>query len=214
MADQSMNKTAVVSRKRGRPADTDSTDTRDRIVVCARERFAAEGFEGTTNREIAETAQVSSAALYHYFPSKVDIYIAVCDSITEIFVDVFARVKASETTLEGRLVALFSEVRTLGASAPSTVGFITGISAVVQKHPEVSKGTDVFGKEFGRNIIDLIASAEETDRILQGTTVQSFADLVSSVLAGLGRMSARGDQSRHVAVAAAFLRLIRTAAQK
>jgi hypothetical protein len=84
----------------------------------------------------------------------------------------------------------------------------------VQKHPEVSKGTDVFGKEFGRNIIDLIASAEETDRILQGTTVQSFADLVSSVLAGLGRMSARGDQSRHVAVAAAFLRLIHTAAQK
>jgi AcrR family transcriptional regulator len=196
MADQSMNKTAVVSRKRGRPADTDSTDTRDRIVVCARERFAAEGFEGTTNREIAETAEVSSAALYHYFPSKADIYIAVCESITEIFVDVFARVGA------------------LGASAPSTVGFITGISAVVQKHPEVSKGTDVFGKEFARNIVDLIATAEETDRILQGTTVQSFADLVSSVLAGLGRMSARGDQSRHVAVAAAFLRLIHTAAQK
>jgi AcrR family transcriptional regulator len=214
MADQSTKKTTVVSRKRGRPADTDSTDTRDRIVVCARERFAAEGFEGTTNREIAETAKVSSAALYHYFPSKVDIYIAVCESITEIFVEVFARVKATETTLEGRLVALFTEVGTLGASAPSTVGFITGISAVVQKHPEVSKGTDVFGKEFGRNIVDLIATAEETDRILQGTTVQSFADLVSSVLAGLGRMSARGDQSRHVAVAASFLRLIHTAAQK
>jgi hypothetical protein len=199
MADQSMNKTSVVSRKRGRPADTDSTDTRDRIVVCACERFAAEGFEGTTNREIAETAKVSSA---------------VCDSITEIFVEVFSRVKATETTLEGRLVALFAEVGTLGANAPSTVGFITGISAVVQKHPEVSKGTDVFGKEFGRNIVDLIATAEEADRILQGTTVQSFADLVSSVLAGLGRMSARGDQSRHVAVAAAFLRLIHTAAQK
>ena len=152
--------------------------------------------------------------MYHYFPSKVDIYIAVCDSITEIFVEVFARVKASETTLEGRLVALFTEVGTLGANAPSTVGFITGISAVVRKHPEVSKGTDVFGKEFGRNIVDLIATAQETDRILQGTTVQSFADLVSSVLAGLGRMSARGDQSRHVAVAASFLRLIHTAAQK
>ncbi len=214
MADLSMNKGTEASRKRGRPADTDSSDTHDRIIVCARERFAAEGFEGTTNREIAETARVSSAALYHYFPSKVDIYIAVCDSLTEIFVEVFARVKASETTLEARLVALFAEVGTLGASAPSTVGFITGISAVVQKHPEVSKGTDAFGVEFGRNILDLIATAKETDQILQGTTMQSFADLVSSVLAGLGRMSARGDQSRHVAVADAFLRLIHTAAQK
>jgi len=214
MADQSVNKTAVVSRKRGRPADTDSTDTRDRIVVCARERFAAEGFEGTTNREIAETAKVSSAALYHYFPSKVDIYIAVCDSITETFVNVFARVKESETTLEGRLVALFTEVGTLGASVPSTVGFITGISAVKGKHPEVSRGTDVFVTEFRRNIVDLIATAKETDLILQGATVQSFADLVTSVLAGLGRMSARGDQSRHISVAAAFLKLIHTAAQK
>jgi len=204
----------VVSRKRGRPADTDSTDTRDRIIVCARERFAAEGFEGTTNREIAEKAHVSSAALYHYFPSKVDIYIAVCDSITEIFVNVFSRVKETQSTLEQRLVALFTEVGTLGATAPSTVGFITGISAVVQKHPEVSKGTDVFGKEFARNIVDLISTATETELILQGTSVQSFAELVSSVLAGLGRMSARGDQSRHVAVADAFLRLIHTAAQK
>lgn len=214
MGEHSIDTNMLATRKRGRPADTDSTDTRDRIIVCARERFAAEGFEGTTNREIADTAKVSSAALYHYFPSKADIYIAVCESITEIFVDVFSRVSTSETTLERRLVALFAEVRDLGASVPSTVGFITGISAVVQKHPEVSKGTAVFGKEFARNIVQLIATAEESEHILQGTTVQSFADLVSSVLGGLGRMSARGDQSRHVAVAEAFLRLIQTAAQK
>lgn len=214
MTDLSMNKTVEVSRKRGRPADTDSTDTRDRIVKCARVCFAAEGFEGTTNRDIAETAKVSSAALYHYFPSKVDIYIAVCDSITEIFVDVFARVKESEMTLEGRLVALFSEVGVSEANAPSTVGFITGISAVKRKHPEVSRGADVFVTEFRGNIVDLIATAKESDRILQGTTVQALADLVTSVLAGLSRMSARGEQSRHVSVAASFLKLIHTAAQK
>lgn len=214
MASDSVKKTLVAGPKRGRPADTDSTETRDRIIVCARERFAGEGFEGTTNREIADTANVSSAALYHYFPSKADIYIAVCDSITEIFVDVFLRVKASESTLEARLMALFAEVGSLGASAPSTVGFITGISAVAEKNPEVSEGTAVFGKEFARNIVDLIATAQETEQILQGTTVQSFADLVTTVLAGLGRMSARGDQSRHEAVASSFLRLIHTAAQK
>ena len=44
MAANSLNKSTDASRKRGRPADTDSTDTHDRIVVCARERFAAEGF--------------------------------------------------------------------------------------------------------------------------------------------------------------------------
>lgn len=94
------------------------------------------------------------------------------------------------------------------------MGFITGISAVVRKHPEVSRGTDRFAQEFRRLTIELIATAEEKDEILQGASIHSFADVTSSVLAGLGRMSARGDQARHVAAADTYLRLIRAAAQK
>ncbi|MEY3806305.1 MAG: hypothetical protein RIR69_1117, partial [Actinomycetota bacterium] len=100
----------VTQRRLGRPADTDSTDTRDRIVVCARECFAAEGFEGTTNKDIANNAGVSSAALYHYFPSKADLYVAVCASISADLSAVFERVTAKESLLERRLTALFGEV--------------------------------------------------------------------------------------------------------
>lgn len=202
------------TRKLGRPADTDSTDTRDRIVECACARFAAEGFEGTTNKEIAATAGVSSAALYHYFPSKADLYVAVCESISATFVGVFDRARASAPGLEARMVALFKEVSVLGANSPAIVGFITGISAVVRKHPEVASGTDAFGMRFRSMIIELIETSEESDGILQGATVSSFADLTASVLAGLGRMSARGDQARHVAAADAFLRLIHAAGRK
>jgi hypothetical protein len=42
--------------------------------------------------------------------------------------------------------------------------------------------------------------------------VSGLADLTASVLAGLGRMSARGDQERHVAAGEAYLHLIRAAA--
>ena len=201
-------------RKPGRPADTDSTDTRDRIIECARDRFATDGFEGTTNKEIAALAHVSSAALYHYFPSKADIYVAVCEAITETLADIFVHACESQPTLLGRLEALFQDVGTLGAKSPTSIGFITGISAVVRKHPEVSRGTDRFGQEFRRLTIELIETADEKDRILQGATVHSFADLTSSVLAGLGRMSARGDQARHIAAADAYLRLIRATARK
>ena len=115
---------SVPERKLGRPADSDSTDTRERILRNACERFAAEGFEGTTNKDIAEKAQVSSAALYHYFPSKADMYIAVCDSITESFSTVFQNVSAASPTLEGRMTALFAEVGRLGDESPEIVGFM------------------------------------------------------------------------------------------
>lgn len=209
-----MKLTAGKDRKLGRPADTDSTDTRDRIIECARDRFAADGFEGTTNKEIAELAHVSSAALYHYFPSKADIYVAVCEAITEKLAIAFLRAGKTQQTLVGRLEVLFDEVAKLGAHSPASIGFITGISAVVRKHPEVSRGTDRFGQEFRRLTIELIETAEEKDKVLQGASVHSFADLTASVLAGLGRMSARGDQARHVAASDAYLRLIRAAAQK
>jgi len=201
-------------RKLGRPADTDSTDTRERIVRCACEVFAAEGFEGTTNKDIAARADISSAALYHYFTSKADMYVAVCESISQVFVGVFADAKASSPVLERRLTSLFGIVGALGASSPSIVGFITGISAVVKRHPEVSRGTEAFGSEFRRMILDLINTSTHSDEILHGVSPAAFADLTASILAGLGRMSARGDQDRHLAAGDAFLRLIRAASQK
>jgi AcrR family transcriptional regulator len=196
-------------RRLGRPADTDSTDTRDRIVVCARDCFAAEGFEGTTNKHIANGAGISTTALYHYFPSKAEMYVAVCESISTELAHVFEQASASDLVLERRLTALFTEIGLLGANAPSIVGFIAGISAVVQKHPEVSRGTDAIGADFRKKLIDLIESSQEKDKVLQGASVHGFADLVGSVLTGLGRMSARGQQQRHLDAGDAFLRLIR-----
>lgn len=200
-------------RKLGRPVDTDSSDTRERIITCACERFAAEGFEGTTNKDIADKAKVSSAALYHYFPSKADTYIAVCDSITESLDALFTEVSTKGTTLEERLVALFDAVARMGEQSPEVIGFITGISAVVRKHPEVARGTDTFGRNFSRFIVELISGATESENILNGVSVIAFADLTGTVLGGLGRMSARGSQERHVEAAYAYLQLIRAAAR-
>ncbi|MGA0117014.1 MAG: TetR/AcrR family transcriptional regulator [Ilumatobacteraceae bacterium] len=202
------------TRKLGRPADSDSSTTRLRIVECAQEVFAAEGFEGTTNKDIALRAGISSAALYHYFPSKSDLYVAVCSSITDVFVDVFARAELSASTLERRLTTLFAEVGVLGASSPSIVGFITGISTVVKRHPEVSLGTEAFGAEFRKMVLHLIETSTESEAILCGASPSAFADLTTSILGGLGRLSARGDQDRHMAAGDMYLRLIRTASRK
>ena len=120
----------------------------------------------------------------------------MCSSITDVFVNVFARAEDASTSLERRLTALFAEVGVLGASSPSIVGFITGISAVVTRHPEVFQGTEAFGAEFRKMTLHLIETSTE------------------SILAGLGRLSARGDQDRHLAAGDMYLRLIRAASRK
>jgi AcrR family transcriptional regulator len=196
-------------RKRlGRPADTDSADTRARIVECAMELFGNEGFDATTNRGIAKAAGVSSAALYHYFESKADIYVAVCDAIVCRFAEIFGKVSVREPTLMGRLSLLMRENVSLGKVSPGLMGFVAGIPTVVKRHPEVLRGTQSLTVEFRKMAIEVVESAHEKDVALRGLPAAGFADLLVVVLSGLGRLSARGMHDRHRAAAAAFLQLV------
>jgi AcrR family transcriptional regulator len=201
-------------RKLGRPADTDSIDTRDRIILCACTKFAGEGFDGTTNKEIASLAGVSSAALYHYFPSKADLYVAVCEYLTSVFDGVFQRARDFDPRLERRMTALLAENGKIGDETPFIVGFVTGISSVLKKHPEVARGANAFNDTFRRMTLELIETSTEKDGIISGGSDSGFADLTVSALAGFGRMSARGDHVRRAAAGEMYLRLIRAAAHK
>jgi AcrR family transcriptional regulator len=58
----------------GRPA-TQHEAKKELIIEAAIECFSSYGFEGTTNKQIATAAGLNSAALiYHYFPSKEDLF--------------------------------------------------------------------------------------------------------------------------------------------
>ena len=55
-------------RRPGRPAG--NSDTRDRILVSARELFARNGIGNTSIRAVAAAAGVDSALVHHYFGTK------------------------------------------------------------------------------------------------------------------------------------------------
>lgn len=60
-----------------RAAHSRGDDTRQRILSAAMEVFAAEGYEGTTTRRLADVAQVNLPAIQYYFGSKEGLYCAV-----------------------------------------------------------------------------------------------------------------------------------------
>jgi len=72
-----------MARRVGRPSSDDAVDTRAAILEQARKSFTAKGFTATTNREIAAAAGITTAAIYHYFPSKIEMYVAVFQDVQE-----------------------------------------------------------------------------------------------------------------------------------
>jgi AcrR family transcriptional regulator len=56
-----------------------SEDRREQILDVAMSLFARQGFEGTTTRQLAETARVNEAIIFRHFPSKEDLYWAIIE---------------------------------------------------------------------------------------------------------------------------------------
>lgn len=57
----------------------DTADTRTRIVLTAMQLFWEKGFGSTSVADILHTAKVNSGSLYHFFPSKQDVLLAVLE---------------------------------------------------------------------------------------------------------------------------------------
>ena len=55
-------------------------DTRSRIVAAAIDLFWEKGFGSTSIADILARAQVNSGSLYHFFPGKQDLLVAVLES--------------------------------------------------------------------------------------------------------------------------------------
>lgn len=60
-------------------ADPAEQLSHERILVQALPLFATQGYGGVTMREIARAAGLTIGTLYHYFPSKRALYLAVLD---------------------------------------------------------------------------------------------------------------------------------------
>lgn len=67
-----------------RPALGARYDTRRAgLVQRAARVFAADGYESTSVAALAERLGMATGAIYHYFPGKEDLLVAICDQLTE-----------------------------------------------------------------------------------------------------------------------------------
>ena len=67
-----------------RPALRERYDRRQqRVVVAAARLFAERGYDQTSVQELTEAMGLASGGLYHYFGSKQQLLIAICDQLME-----------------------------------------------------------------------------------------------------------------------------------
>src|SRR5689334_21441251 len=70
------------------------------ILAAARDLFVAEGYRNVSMRKIAERIEYSPAAIYSYFPSKEDIFVALAEEGVRLFAETGAAPIAALTPVD------------------------------------------------------------------------------------------------------------------
>lgn len=108
----------------GRPPDSDSADTRQRLLATAISCFAARGLARTTLREIADVAGLTSGTLYFHFATKEALYIAAYEqAVDEMYIQFEAAIDGIDGLIE-RLEAVLDRAGELMIERPEIQGMV------------------------------------------------------------------------------------------
>ena len=191
-------KAETVVRKLGRPRAVDSVDTRVRLLAAARKCFGENGYEKTTNAQIAEVAGITTGAIYHYFPSKVEMYAAVFEGVQDFIYSEFEYAINEHDTLVERFNSILDISVRINRDDPSIAGFVVDVASEVQRNPELRNVTSLLRHRTGAFLEKLCDDAEKHNEIRPGVSREALQDLLNALLAGLLRFSTLiNDSARH-----------------
>ncbi len=134
-----MKKTKAIKPRLGRPPSTDSAGTRQRILDIARVEFATRGFDASTNRNLGAEAGITAGAIYHYFGSKLDLYIAVHDDVQARVYTQFGLAVGEQTTFRGKIDAVLDASHELNKQDPSLARFLGAVRVDMRRNPELNE---------------------------------------------------------------------------
>ena len=166
-------------------------DTRQRIVEAAMELFWLKGYGSTSIADILSRSQVNSGSLYHFFPGKQDLLLAVLDSYRDDIGPMLLEPAWSgvDDPIE-RVFALLGSYRRALVETECTYGCPIGSLAL-----ELHEADPIVREKLAENFTGWADAVEGClrdagGRLPPGTNLRALAEMVLSVMEG-GVMQAR-----------------------
>lgn len=168
-----------------------ATDTRSRLVHAAMELFWEKGYGSTSVADILGRAGVNSGSLYHFFPGKQDLLLAVLDAYAEgIGPMLLEPAWAGVDDPVERVFALLAQYRRLIEATECTYGCPIGSLALELHEPDPPVRERLAANFAGwtRAVEGCFRAA--TERFPPGTDFRRLAEFVLTTMEG-GVMLAR-----------------------
>jgi AcrR family transcriptional regulator len=176
----------------GRPVGAIGGETRRRIIIATMNCVAQVGYSQATIREIARTANVTSASLYNYFPNKAELIKATIATRNEAAMPRLRQAAQSPGDIVDRIEAVLDESGQLLREYPDLAAFEWAIRA----ENLIAAGDE--GHEVGNHrfetmreiIADVVADARRTGDLGAHLDPQAVTEAIYALLYGLTELAA------------------------
>ena len=167
------------------------SDTRAKIIEAAMELFWLKGYGSTSIADILSRTQLNSGSLYHFFPGKQDVLVAVLEAYRDGIHDMLLEPAwGGERDPVERVFKLLALYRGLILQTECSYGCPIG-SLALELHEADPAVRERLAQNFAAWVAAVRACFEAAgDRFPPGTDFQALAEFVLTVMEG-GVMQAR-----------------------
>ena len=129
--------TAKATPRAGRPKGSNKEDTLARLLPIARRLFAEKGFAQTTFKDVGKALGMTHAAIYSYFPSKTELYIATLLDTQQLLLPNYLQAIANHSTLKERLAEILRASAKAHDKDSTITGFLAAVPIEMSRHQEL-----------------------------------------------------------------------------
>ena len=191
----------------GRPRGSSSEATQARILAAARTCFARSGYAATTNKEIADEAGVTTAAIYLYWDSKTALYLATVRDAYADMVPVFREAVVGTTSARDGLRAILAASAVMHERDPSLAQFFSALPVEMRRHEELMEAAAQAGREIVEIFSGVVSGGVSSGEIPSASAANVLSLIIACTM-GFSMFASAIDSSQLGGILSAFIALI------
>lgn len=162
----------------GRPKGRTKEDTLAKIMPAARQLFADKGYAQTTFKDVGKKVGISHAALYTYFASKKELYLASFTQTQELLVPHFVEAFTKGKTLKERVRFALMAVAIEHDKDTSITGFLAAVPIEIRRHKELFEALAVNDNPVMNVLETLVEDAKNKGEIVASIPSRKLIDAI------------------------------------
>ena len=167
----------------GRPSTAHADQVRQRILDGAARAFSRAGFQGTSVPDIATEVGVSVGLLYRYFPSKAELFTAICLSQIETEMEALSQQLSEIANPRARLVQGVDQyLRDLDRQ--HAAGLVLGALAEAPTNPALREVMKLCRAAIFSFIEGYLREGIDAGEVPASVPVENFAEAMTMMLDG------------------------------